>query len=110
MTQVRLKVKKGDLVEVMTGRDVGRRGVVQKVLLQDRKLIVDGVNKYRRNVKMSEQNPQGGAVDKILPIHVSNVGVVNPQTDKVEKIGVRLNAEGKRERSFKKTGNAILKV
>ena len=81
MTQVRLKVKKGDLVEVMTGRDVGRRGVVQKVLLQDKKLIVDGVNKYRRNVKMSEQNPQGGAVDKILPIHVSNVGVVNPQTD-----------------------------
>ncbi len=110
MTQVRLKVKKGDLVEVMTGRDVGRRGVVQKVLLQDKKLIVDGVNKYRRNVKMSEQNPQGGAVDKILPIHVSNVGVVNPQTDKVEKIGVRLNAEGKRERFFKKTGNAILKV
>jgi large subunit ribosomal protein L24 len=110
MTQVRLKVKKGDLVEVMTGRDVGRRGVVQKVLLQDKKLIVDGVNKYRRNVKMSEQNPQGGTVDKILPIHVSNVGVVNPQTDKVEKIGVRLNAEGKRERFFKKTGNAILKV
>jgi large subunit ribosomal protein L24 len=110
MTQVRLKVKKGDLVEVMTGRDTGRRGIVQKVILQDKKLIVDGVNKYSRNVKQSAENPQGGKVDKILPIHVSNVGVVNPDTDKVEKVGVRLNVEGKRERFFKKSGNAILKV
>ena len=110
MTQVRFKVKKGDLVEVMTGRDVGRRGVVQKVLLGETKLVVDGVNKYTRNVKQSAENPQGGKVDKILPIHVSNVGIVNSQTDKVEKVGVRLNAKGKRERFFKKTGNVVSKV
>lgn len=110
MTQVRLKVKKGDLVEVLTGRDTGRRGLVQKVLLNDSKLIVDGVNKYSRNVKQSAEHPDGGKVEKLLPIHVSNVGVVNPDTSKVEKIGIRLNAEGKRERFFKKTGNAVAKV
>jgi large subunit ribosomal protein L24 len=110
MTQIRLKVKKGDLVEVMTGRDRGRRGVVQRVLLKDSKLIVDGVNKYARNVKQSAENPDGGTIDKILPIHVSNVGVVNPKSDKVEKVGVRRNSDGKNERFFKKTGNAILKV
>lgn len=110
MTQVRLKVKKGDLVEVLTGRDTGRRGVVQKVLLSESKLVVDGINKYIRNVKQTADNPQGGQVEKILPIHVSNVGIVNSQTDKVEKVGVRLNAEGKRERFFKKTGNVVPKV
>ena len=110
MTQVRLKVKKGDLVEVMTGRDRGRRGVVQRVLLKDSKLIVDGVNKYARNVKQSAENPEGGRVDKILPIHVSNVAIVNSQSNKVEKVGVRRNSDGKNERFFKKTDNSVLKV
>jgi large subunit ribosomal protein L24 len=110
MTQVRFKVKKGDLVEVTTGRNKGQRGVVQKVLLKDEKLMIDGVNKVIRNVKPSATNPQGGQVKKILPVHLSNVGIVNPQSDKIEKVGVRANAEGKNERFFKKTGNAILKV
>jgi large subunit ribosomal protein L24 len=110
MTQVRFKVKKGDLVEVTTGRNKGQRGVVQKVMLNDAKLLIDGVNKVIRNVKPSATNPQGGQVEKILPVHLSNVGIVNPQSDKIEKVGVRKNAEGKNERFFKKTGNAILKV
>lgn len=110
MTQVRFKVKKGDLVEVVTGRNKGQRGIVQKVLLDDAKVFVDGVNKVIRNTKPSALNPQGGRVEKIHPIHVSNVAIVNPQSDKVEKVGVRKNAEGKNERFFKKTGNTILKV
>ncbi len=110
MTQVRFKVKKGDLIEVVTGRNKGQRGIVQKVLLKDEKLIVDGVNKVIRNVKPSATNPQGGQIEKIHPIHVSNVAIVNPQSDKIEKVGVRVNADGKNERYFKKTGNAILKV
>ena len=110
MTQLRLKVKKGDLVQVTTGRDKGKRGVVQKVLLEDSKVLVEGINKVSRNVKPSAANPEGGKVDKILPVHVSNVAIVNPAADKIEKVGVRVNAEGKRERFFKKTGNAILKV
>lgn len=110
MTQIRFKVKKGDLIEVMTGRDKGQRGIVQKVLLKDEKLVVDGINKLVRNVKPSAANPYGGRIEKIHPIHVSNVAIVNPQSDKVEKVGVRINADGKNERYFKKTGNAILKV
>lgn len=110
MTQVRFKVKKGDLIEVTTGRCKGQRGIVQKVLLKDEKLIVDGINKVIRNVKPSAANPQGGQVEKIHPIHVSNIAIVNPQSDKIEKVGVRINANGKNERYFKKTGNAILKV
>lgn len=110
MTQVRFKVKKGDMVEVTTGRDKGRRGIVQKVMLKDEKLLIDGVNKVIRNMKPSATNPQGGQVEKNLPIHVSNVAIVNPQSDKIEKVGIRVNAQGKNERFFKKTGNAILKV
>lgn len=110
MTQVRFKVKKGDLVEVTNGRDKGRRGVVQKVLLNDSKILVDGINKVLRSTKQSQANPEGGMVEKILPIHISNVAIVNTQSDKIEKVGVRVNAEGKNERYFKKTGNAILKV
>ncbi|MCE2717000.1 MAG: 50S ribosomal protein L24 [Pseudomonadota bacterium] len=110
MTQVRFKVKKGDLVEVTTGRNKGQRGVVQKVLLDDSKVVVDGVNKVIRNMKPSALNPQGGQVEKTHPIHISNVAVVNPQSDKIEKVGVRKNTAGKNERFFKKTGNTILKV
>lgn len=107
---IKFKVKKGDLVEVITGRNKGQRGIVQKVLLKDSKVVVDGVNKVIRNMKPSALNPQGGRVEKTHPLHVSNVAIVNPQSDKIEKVGVRRNAEGKNERFFKKTGNAILKV
>jgi len=110
MTQVRFKVKKGDLVEVTTGRNKGQRGIVQKVLLDSAKLIVDGINKVVRNMKPSAANPQGGQVEKTHPIHVSNVAIVNSQSDKIEKVGVRMNKNGQNERYFKKTGNAILKV
>lgn len=110
MTQVRFKVKKGDLVEVTTGANKGRRGIVQKVFLSDSKVLVEGVNIKVRNTKPSAANPQGGRVEKTHPIHVSNVAVVNPQTDKIEKVGVRMNSEGKAERFFKKTGNAIVRV
>lgn len=110
MTQVRFKVKKGDLVEVTTGGNKGRRGIVQKVYLDASKVLVEGVNAKIRNMKPSAANPQGGQVEKFHPLHISNVSVVNPQTDKIEKVGVRLAADGKKERFFKKTGNAIVRV
>lgn len=110
MTQLRFKVKKGDLVEVTTGANKGRRGIVQKVFLDDSKVLVEGVNSRMRNMKPSAANPQGGQVEKFHPVHISNVSVVNPQTDKIEKVGVRLATDGKKERFFKKTGNAIVRV
>lgn len=110
MTQVRFKVKKGDLVEMTTGSNKGRRGVVEKVYLDASKVLVQGINVKMRNTKPSAANPQGGQVEKTHPVHISNVAVVNPQTDKIEKVGVRVNADGKSERFFKKTGNAIVRV
>ena len=106
MTQVRFKVKKGDLVQVTTGKNKGQRGIVQKVLLSDGKVIVEGINTVRRNIRISEMNPEG-FVMKTLPIHISNVGIVDPSTDSIGKVYVRVNAEGKKERVFKKSGNIV---
>lgn len=107
MTQVRFKVKSGDTVEVIAGKDKGKRGMVTKVFLKEAKILVDGVNQKIKNVRMSEANPEGGRYAKYHPIHISNVAIVNPATDKCEKVGIRVNQDGKKERYFKKTGNTF---
>jgi large subunit ribosomal protein L24 len=105
MTQPKFKIKKGDLVQVLVGKDKGKKGVVQKMLLDDAKLIVEGVNKVVRNHKPSSTNP-GGPVEKNLPINVSNVALVDPSTGSYSKVGIR-EEDGKRVRYFKKSGNLV---
>jgi len=106
MTQVRFKVKKGDLVQVTTGKNKGQRGIVQKVLLSESRVVVEGVNEVRRNIRISELNPEG-FVKKTLPIHISNVAIVDPSTDKTDKVAIRIDADGSKQRVFKKSGNVV---
>jgi large subunit ribosomal protein L24 len=106
MTQPKFKIKKGDLVEVMTGKDKGKRGEVQKVHLADALIVVQGVNEVTRFLKPSQSNPDG-PVRKTLPINISNVALVDPSTNVPGKVGYRISKEGSKERFFKKSGTAV---
>lgn len=103
------KIKKGDQVIVMVGKDKGKRGVVAEVLVKD-KLLVNGINIVKKHQKANpNRGVTGGIVEKGLPIHSSNVAIVNPATGRGDKIGFRLLADGRKVRFYKST-NEILDV
>lgn len=106
MTQLRFKIKKGDLVQVTTGKNKGRRGTVQKVLLDEARVIVEGINQVTRHIRPSQQNPSG-SITKTLPIHISNVAVVDPSADAPAKVGFKVNPDGTKIRIFKKSGQPV---
>jgi large subunit ribosomal protein L24 len=101
------KIRKGDQVIVLTGRDKGKRGVVLAVR-DDSRVVVEGVNVVRKHMKpMPMKGITGGIVDKTLPIHVSNVSLVNPQTNKADKVGFKIMADGRKVRFFKSNNEVI---
>ena len=106
MTQPKFKIKKGDIVFVTTGRNKGQRGTVKKVLLDDGQVIIENVNVVVRNVKPDYRHPQG-SFKKEMPIHISNVSLVDPSTDKPAKVGYKLDESGKKVRYFKKSGTVL---
>lgn len=105
MTQIKCKIKKGDTVEVIAGKHRGRRGAVQRVLLNESRLIVEGVNVVTRHMRPSQSNPSG-TEEKTKSIHVSNVMAVDLSTDKPGRIGYEIK-DGKRVRVFKKSGKEV---
>lgn len=107
MTRPKLKVKKGDLVQIILGKDKGRRGVIERVFPRDNKVLVEGANVVSKHVKSSVERPEGGVVRKCLPIHVSNVSLIDPSTDLPSKVGYRIDEDGNKVRFFKKTGHAL---
>jgi len=101
------KIRKGDQVIVLTGRDKGKRGTVSK-RVDDDHLLVDGVNVVKKHVKPNPmKGVQGGIVDKTLPIHQSNVAIYNAAKAKADRVGIKLLADGKKVRVFKSTGEEI---
>jgi large subunit ribosomal protein L24 len=106
MSTPSFKVKRGDLVKVMVGRDKGKTGVVKKVLLDQSRVLVEGVNSVVRFMRPSQAYPDG-KMSKNLPIHVSNVAVVDPVTNEISRVGYRLNEKGEKERFSKKFGHTI---
>lgn len=100
------KIRKGDEVIVLTGKDKGKRGVVQQ-RVDARHIVVDGVNVAKKAVKPNPMTgATGGIVDKLMPIHVSNVALFNAATGKADRVGVKL-IDGKRIRVYKSTGEAV---
>ena len=100
------KIRKGDEVIVMTGKDKGKRGVVQQ-RVDAQHIVVDGVNVAKKAVKPNPMTgTTGGIVDKLMPIHVSNVALFNAATGKADRVGVKL-VDGKRVRVYKSTGEAV---
>ena len=101
------KLKKGDQVVVLTGRDKGKRGTVSLRVDEDH-IVVDGVNLVKKHVKPNPmKGTTGGVVDKTMPMHQSNVAIYNPATGKADRVGVKLLADGKKVRVYKSSGEEI---
>jgi large subunit ribosomal protein L24 len=101
------KIRKGDEVIVLTGRDKGKRGAVSLRVDEDH-LVVDGVNVVKKHVRPNPlKGTTGGIVDKTMPIHQSNVAIFNPATGKADRVGIKLLADGKKVRVFKSSGEEI---
>ncbi|HSW03611.1 50S ribosomal protein L24 [Aquabacterium sp.] len=101
------KIRKGDQVIVLTGRDKGKRGTVSLRVDEDH-LVVDGINMVKKHVKPNPmKGTTGGVVDKTMPINQSNVAIFNPATAKADRVGVKLLADGKKVRVYKSSGEEI---
>ncbi len=101
------KIKKGDDVIVIAGKDKGKRGLVLR-LLDDQRLYVENVNVAKKHQK---PNPNagvpGGIINKEMPLHVSNVALFNPATEKADRVGFKTLDDGKKIRVFKSNGEAV---
>ncbi|MPY92691.1 MAG: 50S ribosomal protein L24 [Acidimicrobiia bacterium] len=102
-----MKVRKGDRVRVLVGKDRGVEGVVMNVLPRQGKVLVDGVNVARRHTKPRQQGAPGGIIDKVMPIDASNVAVINPKDGKTTRVGYRFDNEGNKVRICKRTGDDL---
>ncbi len=99
------KIKKGDKVIVLTGKDKGRTGTVDKVLPKESRVVVGGINMVQRHTKPSQGDPQGGIKNKEASIHVSNVALVDA-SGKPTRVGFRMDGD-KKVRFAKTTGDVI---
>ncbi len=101
------KIRKGDEVIVITGRDKGKRGTVT-LRQDDSHLLIDGINMVKKHTK---PNPMagiaGGIIEKTMPIHQSNVAIYNATTGKADRVGIKINADGTKVRIFKSSGEVI---
>lgn len=101
------KIKKGDDVYVLAGRDRGKRGAVMRVL-DDERVIVEGVNMVKRHTKPNPQlGTPGGIIEKEAPLQISNVALYNPITQKPDRVGIRTLEDGRKVRFFKSNGEVV---
>ena len=100
----KLKIKKGDTVKVIAGNNKGLSGVVLKVLVEDRKVVVEGVKKIKRHTKPSASNPQGGIIEREAPIDISNVMLLDGEIS--SRVGRKL-VDGELKRFVKKTDKIL---
>jgi large subunit ribosomal protein L24 len=106
MTQAKMKIKKGDQIVVLTGKDKGARGEVLKVMPTENRVMVKGVNVVKKHQKPT-QFSSGGIVEKELSIHASNVALIDPKSDKATRVGYKVNKDGTKARIARKSGEAI---
>ena len=101
------RIKKGDNVIVITGRDKGKRGTVLRVVDAER-LVVEGANRVKKHQRPNPmKNTTGGIVDKEMPLHVSNIALFNPSTKKADRVGIKRLDDGRYVRYFKSNGEMV---
>lgn len=101
------KIRKGDEVVVLAGKDRGRRGTVL-CRVDDERLLVEGINRVKKHTRPNPMKGEvGGIVEKEAPIHVSNVALFNPASQKGERVGVRTLEDGRKARFFKSNGELV---
>ncbi|HLF51349.1 50S ribosomal protein L24 [Flavobacterium sp.] len=103
---IKLKIKTGDIVRVITGDHKGAEGKIVKVDREKNKAIVEGVNMVSKHTKPSAKSPQGGIVKKEAPIQISNLSLIDPKTKETTRTGVRV--EGDKKVRFSKKSNQVL--
>ena len=101
------KIRKGDEVIVIAGRDKGKRGTITQ-RKDDSYLLIDGINRVKKHTKPNPlKGAAGGIVEKSMPIHQSNVAIFNAATGKADRVGIKLLADGKKVRVFKSSGDEL---
>ena len=101
------KIRKGDQVIVLAGRDKGKRGTVS-LRADDSHVVIDGINLVKKHTKPNPmKGTTGGIVEKAMPIHQSNVAIFNGATGKADRVGIKLQADGTRVRVYKSSGDEI---
>jgi len=101
------KIRKGDEVVIVTGRDRGKRGTVLRIVDAEH-VLVEGANKVKKHQRPNPmKGVTGGIVEKEMPMHVSNVGLYNPATKKADRVGIRVLEDGRRARYFKSNGEVV---
>ena len=103
--KIKLKLKRGDTVEVVAGKDKGKEGEVMQVFPTKNQVIVNGVNTAKKHQKAQRQNQQAGIIDRDMPIHVSNVMLIHK--GKPTRVGYKIQADGTKVRVAKRTGEVI---
>ena len=101
------RIKKGDMVVVLAGNDKGKTGEVMRVLHKVDKVLVQGINRVYRHMRPSRQHPQGGRIQKEMPLHISNVLPVDPETSQPTRVGFRTAEDGSKERFSRKSGKSL---
>ena len=112
---IKNKIKKGDNIEVIAGKDAGKRGTVQRVLTEERRVVVDKINMVKRHTKPrpaprrsgSQQVIPGGVLEKEAPLHISNVQLVCPACGKPSRVGFRVNDDGNKVRVCRRCGKDV---
>jgi len=100
------RIRKGDQVVVLTGRDKGRKGEVLRMFLQDNRAIVQGVNMVKRHQRQS-QTAEGGIISKEAPIQLSNIALLDPKSGEATKVGFKFLKDGRKVRVARKSGEVI---
>ncbi len=101
-----MHVKKGDKVQVISGKDKGKQGVILEAFPKKNRVLVEGVNIIKKHSKPSQENPQGGIISKEAAIHVSNVMPLDPKTGTPTRVGYQV-VDGKKVRVAKKSGETL---
>ncbi len=102
------RIKKGDEVVVIAGKDKGKRGTVLKVIYDDQEVVVENVNMSKRHTKGNPmQNQPGGIVEKEMPIHISNIALWNSVTSKPDRVGIKTLEDGRKVRYFKSNNEVV---
>lgn len=102
----KFKVKKGDKVVVTTGRDKGKTGEILRVMTQENRVLVQGVNKVKRHTRAT-QTSTGGIIEKEAPVHVSNVAHIDPKSNEPTRVGIRTLEDGRKVRFAKRSGEVL---
>ncbi|MBA2350544.1 MAG: 50S ribosomal protein L24 [Burkholderiales bacterium] len=102
------KIKKGDDVILVAGKDKGKRGTVLRVMAEAERVLVEGANRVKKHQKPNPmKGVTAGIVDQEMPIHISNVALYNPATQKADRVGIKTLEDGRRVRVFRSNGEVI---